>query len=57
MGGEGSILGSVIGALIVTILFMGGRRMDWFKWVQGVAIGTIIVAAAALDQLRHRRMT
>ena len=31
MGGEGSILGSVIGALIITILYMGGQQMDWPK--------------------------
>jgi ribose/xylose/arabinose/galactoside ABC-type transport system permease subunit len=56
MGGEGSILGSVIGALIITILNMGGQQMHWPKWVQEMVIGGIIIAAAALDQLRHRRL-
>ena len=56
MGGEGSILGSVIGALIITILYMGGQQMGWPKWVQEMVIGGIIVAAVALDQLRHRGM-
>ena len=55
MGGEGSILGSVIGALIITILYMGGQQMGWPKWVQEMVIGAIIVAAVALDRLRHRR--
>lgn len=54
-GGEGSILGSVIGALIITILYMGGQQMGWPKWVQEMVIGVIIVGAVALDQLRHRR--
>jgi erythritol transport system permease protein len=53
MGGEGSILGSVIGALIITILYMGGQQMGWPKWVQEMVIGAIIVAAVALDRLRH----
>ena len=53
MGGEGSILGSVIGALIITILYMGGQQMGWPKWVQEMVIGGIIVAAVALDRLRH----
>jgi len=53
-GGEGSILGSLIGALIITILYMGGQQMDWPKWVQEIAIGGIIIAAVALDRLRHR---
>lgn len=54
-GGEGSILGSVIGALIITILYMGGQQMDWPKWVQEVVIGLIIVASATLDRIRHSR--
>jgi erythritol transport system permease protein len=56
MGGEGSILGSVIGALIITILNMGGQQIGWEQWKQEVAIGAIIIAAAALDRLRHGRM-
>ncbi len=55
MGGEGSILGSVIGALIITILHMGGEQADWPKWVQQIVIGAIIIGAVALDRLRHRR--
>lgn len=54
MGGEGSILGSVIGALIITILYMGGQQMGWQKWVQEMVIGGIIVGAVTLDRLRHR---
>jgi len=56
MGGEGSILGSVIGALIITILNMGGQQMQWPKWVQEIVIGGIIIAAVTLDRLRHRRL-
>jgi len=56
MGGEGSILGSVIGALIITILNMGGQQMDWPKWVQEIVVGGIIIAAVTLDRLRHRRL-
>jgi ribose/xylose/arabinose/galactoside ABC-type transport system permease subunit len=55
MGGEGSILGSVVGALIITILNMGGQQADWPKWVQEMVIGGIIIAAAAIDQVRYRR--
>ncbi len=55
MGGEGSILGSVIGALTITILYMGGQQMGWPKWVQEMVIGGIIIGAVAVDQIRHRR--
>ncbi|MFT7631073.1 MAG: ribose/xylose/arabinose/galactoside ABC-type transport system permease subunit [Mariniblastus sp.] len=54
MGGEGTILGSIIGALLITILNMGGQQVDWPKWVQEMVIGGIIIGAAGLDQLRHR---
>lgn len=54
MGGEGSILGSLIGALIIAILYMGGKQADWPQWVQEMVIGAIIIGAAFLDRLRHR---
>jgi len=57
MGGEGTILGSLIGALLITILYMGGQQAGWDKPIQEIVIGAIIIAAAALDQLRHRKMT
>lgn len=56
LGGEGSILGSLIGALIITILYMGGQQMGWPKWVQETVIGGIIIAAVALDRVRHKTM-
>jgi erythritol transport system permease protein len=57
MGGEGSILGSVIGALVITVLYMGGQQMGWPKWVQEMVIGGIIIGAVVLDHLRHRATT
>ena len=54
-GGEGSILGTLIGALMITILYMGGQQMGWPKWVQEMVIGGIIIAAVALDRVRHRK--
>lgn len=56
MGGEGSILGTVIGALLITVLHMGGKQMGWPQWVQEAVIGGIIIAAVAIDRIRHRRM-
>jgi ribose transport system permease protein/erythritol transport system permease protein len=54
-GGEGSILGTLIGALTITILYAGGQQMGWPKWVQEMVIGGIIIVAVALDRLRHRK--
>jgi erythritol transport system permease protein len=56
-GGEGSILGTLIGALTITVLYAGGQQIGWPKWVQEMVIGGIIIMAVALDRLRHRRAT
>ncbi len=55
-GGEGSILGTIIGALTITILYTGGQQMGWPKWVQEMVIGGIIIAAVAIDRWRHRKV-
>lgn len=56
-GGEGSILGTLIGALIITTLSMGGQQMGWPRPVQEMAIGAILIAAVALDYWqRHWRL-
>jgi ribose transport system permease protein len=54
-GGEGSILGSMIGVFIMSFLRNGCTMMGWPNYVQEIIIGIIIVAAVALDQIRHRR--
>jgi ribose transport system permease protein len=52
-GGEGSILGSMIGALVMAFLRNGSQQMGWPTYVQEILIGVIIVAAVALDRWRH----
>ena len=51
-GGEGSILGSMIGALIMAFLRNGCQQMGWPNYVQEIIIGVIIVLAVALDRWR-----
>jgi ribose/xylose/arabinose/galactoside ABC-type transport system permease subunit len=53
-GGEGSILGSLIGALIMTVIRSGCSQMGLPNWVQEIITGVIIVLAVALDRMRHR---
>lgn len=54
-GGQGTILGAMIGALIMAFLRNGCQQMGWPNFVQEIIIGTIIVAAVAIDQLRRKR--
>jgi ribose/xylose/arabinose/galactoside ABC-type transport system permease subunit len=55
-GGEGSVLGTMVGALIMTVIRSGCSQMGLPNWVQEMVTGTIIVLAVAVDRLRHRRM-
>jgi ribose transport system permease protein len=54
-GGEGSILGALVGALIMTVIASGCTQMGLYNWVQEIITGAIIIVAVALDRLRHRR--
>jgi ribose transport system permease protein len=54
-GGEGSILGSMVGALIMAFLRNGCQQMGWPNYVQEIIIGAIIVLAVALDRWRAAR--
>ena len=54
-GGEGSILGSMIGALIMALLRNGCQQMGWPNYIQEIIIGAIIVIAVAIDGWRSRR--
>jgi ribose transport system permease protein len=52
-GGEGGIVGSMIGALAMAFLRNGTQQMGWPNYVQEIIIGAIIVGAVAADRLRH----
>ena len=54
-GGEGSVLGCLIGALTMQVIQSGCSQMGWPNWVQEIVTGAIIVTAVALDRFRHRR--
>ncbi len=51
-GGEGSIFGSIVGALIMAFLRNGCQQMGWPNYIQEIIIGAIIVVAVALDRVR-----
>jgi ribose transport system permease protein len=56
-GGEGSILGAIVGALIMTVIRSGCAQMGLPNWVQEMVTGFIIVLAVAIDRWRQRRRT
>ncbi len=54
-GGTGSILGSMIGALIMAVLRNGSNQMGLPTYMQEILIGLVIILAVGLDKLRQRR--
>ncbi len=52
-GGEGSILGTLVGALAMAFLRNGGDLLGWGNYVQEILIGIFIVIFVAIDQLRR----
>jgi ribose transport system permease protein len=54
-GGEGSIAGAMIGALVMSLLRNSCQQMGWANYVQEIIIGIIIIVAVAADRYRATR--
>lgn len=54
-GGQGSIAGTLLGALLLTFIDTGCTHVGLPNWVQEILTGAIIVVAVWLDRLRQRR--
>jgi ribose transport system permease protein len=52
-GGSGTVLGSIIGALIMSVLRNGSQQMGWPNYFQEIIIGLVIIAAVFLDRFRR----
>jgi ribose transport system permease protein len=53
-GGQGSITGTLVGALIMSVVANGCTKLGLSNWVQEIVTGGIIIAAVLLDYLRRR---
>ena len=54
-GGQGSILGSLLGAWIMTTISTGCAMMGWSSYVEQMVTGAIIIISVAIDRLRVRK--
>ena len=54
MGGEGRMVGTLIGALIMGVLRNGLNLLNVPSSWEGVVVGTVLVAAVIVDRTRHR---
>ncbi|HUO30714.1 MAG TPA: ABC transporter permease [Bryobacteraceae bacterium] len=55
-GGEGSIIGTLIGALIMGLLANGSDLLGISPYLQQAIIGAVIILAVSVDELRKRRL-
>lgn len=53
MGGEGTIAGTAIGALIIGVLRNGLNLMGVSPFIQQIVIGVVIIGAVFADKIRH----
>lgn len=53
-GGQGSAVGSLVGALLLTVIKSGCTHLGFPNWVQEIFTGFIIVVAMSIDRLRQR---
>jgi ribose transport system permease protein len=56
-GGEGTVLGTLIGAFIMGLLSNGSDLLGVSPYLQQAIIGGVIILAVTVDELRKRRMT
>jgi ribose transport system permease protein len=55
-GGEGSVIGTLIGAMIMGLLANGSDLLGISPYLQQAIIGAVIILAVFLDEIRKRRM-
>ncbi|HEY5377186.1 MAG TPA: ABC transporter permease [Polyangiaceae bacterium] len=53
-GGQGSAAGTLVGALLLTVIKAGCTHLGFPNWVQEIFTGFIIVVAMSIDRLRQR---
>jgi len=53
-GGQGSASGTLVGAMLLTVIKAGCTHLGFPNWVQEIFTGFIIVVAMSIDRLRQR---
>jgi len=53
-GGRGTVFGTLVGAVLMTVIQIGCSQRGLPNWVQQIVTGGVIVAAVAIDHWRQR---
>lgn len=57
VGGEGTVLGAAIGAILISVLENGFVELGLQSYWQTVAVGALVILAVYVTQQQHRRVT
>jgi len=55
-GGQGTVIGTIIGSLIMGVLANGGNLLQISPFIQKIVIGSVIVLAVTFDEFQRRRL-
>jgi ribose transport system permease protein len=55
-GGQGTVIGTIIGALIMGVLANGANLLGISSFTQQIVIGAVIVLAVTFDEFQRRRL-
>jgi ribose transport system permease protein len=55
-GGQGTVVGTMIGSLIMGVLANGGNLLQISPFIQKIVIGAVIVLAVTFDEFQRRRV-
>jgi ribose transport system permease protein len=55
-GGEGSMVGTALGVLIMSTISIGCSQMAIPNWIQEILTGVIILTAVAIDRWRASKL-
>ncbi len=55
-GGQGTVIGTIIGSLIMGVLANGGNLLQISPFIQKIIIGAVIVLAVTFDEFQRRRV-
>ena len=53
-GGEGSVLGTVIGSIIIQTIRNGGNALAWNSFLLEIIVGVLIIACVLLDTINKK---
>ncbi len=55
-GGQGSVIGTIVGSLIMGVLANGGNLLQISPFIQRIVIGAVIVLAVTFDEFQRRKV-